>query len=389
MTVARVARSRAGAHVLLARLDNAGDVLLTGPAVRAVAATAGRVTFLCGPRGRAAAELLPGVDDVVVHRAPWIDHDRPPVERDAELGLADRVAALGVEQAAIFTSFHQSALPLALLLRFAGVATIAAISEDFPGSLIDVRHRVDDDIHEVERNLSLVATLGYRLTAGDDGRLAVRRRHPRRANPAGQPGYVVVHPGASVPARAWAPQRHEGLVDALLDEGWRVVVTGGPAERELTRRIAGGRAGGDRGAGAAGGRAGADRVAGAAGGRSRLGVTDLGARTDLAAFAEVLAEAAAVVTGNTGPAHLAAAVGTPVVEVFAPTVPAVRWRPWGVRHEILGDQTIACAGCRATVCPQPGHPCIGTVTIDDVIDALRRVLADPDATAHPVVTGRP
>ncbi|MDP9023139.1 MAG: glycosyltransferase family 9 protein [Actinomycetota bacterium] len=378
MTAARVARFRAGAHVLLARLDNAGDVLLTGPAVRAVAATAGRVTFLCGPRGRAAAELLPGVDDVVVHRAPWIDHDRPPVERGAELGLADRVAALGVEQAAIFTSFHQTALPLALLLRFAGVATIAAISEDFPGSLIDVRHRVDDDIHEVERNLSLVATLGYRLPAGDDGRLAVRRRDPRRANPAGEAGYVVVHPGASVPARAWAPQRHEGLVDALLDEGWRVVVTGGERERDLTRRVAGG----------AGGRAGDDRVAGGAGGRPRLGVTDLGGSTDLAALAEVLAEAAAVVTGNTGPAHLAAAVGTPVVEVFAPTVPAVRWRPWGVRHEILGDQTIACAGCRATVCPQPGHPCIGTVTVEDVIDALRRVLADPDATAHPIVAGR-
>ena len=57
-------------HVLYARLDNDGDVLLQGPAIRAVAARAERVTLLCGPRGRRAAELLPGVDALHVFRAP-------------------------------------------------------------------------------------------------------------------------------------------------------------------------------------------------------------------------------------------------------------------------------------------------------------------------------
>ena len=57
-------------HVLVARQDSVGDVLLAGPAVRAVAAGAGRVTLLCGPRGRAAAALLPGVDEVVVDMRP-------------------------------------------------------------------------------------------------------------------------------------------------------------------------------------------------------------------------------------------------------------------------------------------------------------------------------
>ncbi|HJW64665.1 MAG TPA: glycosyltransferase family 9 protein, partial [Actinomycetes bacterium] len=60
-------------HVLVARQDSMGDVLLAGPAVRAVAAGAGRVTLLCGPRGREAGELLPGVDEVVVEHAAWID----------------------------------------------------------------------------------------------------------------------------------------------------------------------------------------------------------------------------------------------------------------------------------------------------------------------------
>ena len=60
------------------------------------------------------------------------------------------------------------------------------------------------------------------------------------------------------------------------------------------------------------------------------GAVDLAGRTDLADLASVLRGAEAVVVGNTGPAHLAAAVGTPVVSLFAPVVPAERWHPWGV-----------------------------------------------------------
>jgi ADP-heptose:LPS heptosyltransferase len=99
-------------------------------------------------------------------------------------------------------------------------------------------------------------------------------------------------------------------------------------------------------------------------------VVDLGGRVDLAGLAGVLAGAEVVVVGNTGPAHLAAAVGTPVVSLFAPVVPAVRWRPWGVRHVLLGDQEAACAGSRARVCPVPGHPCLDGVPVEEVVAAV-------------------
>ena len=61
-------------------------------------------------------------------------------------------------------------------------------------------------------------------------------------------------------------------------------------------------------------------------------MVDLGGRTTFAELATVLAAAEAVVVGNTGAAHLAVAVGTPVVSVYAPTVPASRWRPWRQPH---------------------------------------------------------
>ena len=67
-------------RVLVARLDNEGDVLLAGPAIRALAAGADHVTLLCGPRGRQAAVLLPGVDAVLTWRAPWIDPEPDPIQ---------------------------------------------------------------------------------------------------------------------------------------------------------------------------------------------------------------------------------------------------------------------------------------------------------------------
>ncbi|WP_104526045.1 glycosyltransferase family 9 protein [Blastococcus atacamensis] len=328
--------------VLVARLDNAGDVLLQGPLVRAVANGADRVVFLAGPAGAAAAGLLPGVDDVWTWSCPWILGDPPPVGADDLAALTERVRDLAPAEAVISTSFHQSPLPLALLLRAAGVPRISAISVDYPGSLLDVRHSVDDDLPEPERALSLARAAGFQLPDGDDGRLSVRRPLPAAAH---DPGYVVLHPGASVPARAWPTQRCTEAVEALADAGHRVLVTGGPAERELTAVVAGTRG------------------------------VDLGGATSLAEMAALLDGAAAVVVGNTGPAHLAAAVGTPVVSLFSPVVPATRWAPYGVPTVLLGDQSAPCRNTRARECPVPGHPCLNSVTAHDVVAAVEKLVS--------------
>ncbi len=342
--------------VLVARLDNAGDVLLQGPLVRAVAHGAERVVFLAGPAGAEAAALLPGVDEVWTWACPWILGDPPPVDAADLAALTDRVRALAPDEAVVSTSFHQSPLPLALLLRTAGVPRISATSVDYPGSLLDVRHRngPDDeaDLPEPERALALARAAGFDLPDGDDGRLAVRRPLPPVPYEPGhwaagglEPGYVVLHPGASVPARAWPAERCAEAVEALADAGHRVLVTGGPGERDLTAAVAG-----------------------------RRGV-DLGGATSLAEMAALLDGAAAVVVGNTGPAHLAAAVGTPVVSLFSPVVPAARWAPPGVPTVLLGDQDAPCRLTRARECPVPGHPCLTSVTADDVVAAVGKLVS--------------
>ena len=132
-----------------------------------------------------------------------------------------------------------------------------------------------------------------------------------------------------MPARAWPAGGCAATVEALAAAGHRVLVTGGPDERELTAAVAG-----------------------------RRGV-DLGGRTDLARAGRRCSPApAAVVVGNTGPAHLAAAVGTPVVSLFAPVVPAGRWAALRVPLVLLGDQRRALPGHPGPRCPVPGHPCL-------------------------------
>lgn len=336
-------RGRAQRRVLVARLDSEGDVLLAGPAVRAVAAHADSVVLLVGPRGRQAAALLPGVEEVLVWRAPWIDPEPEPVDPADVAALVDRLRGLGLAEAVLLTSFHQSALPLALLLRLAGVPRVSAVSDDYPGALLDVRHRLPDDLPEAERSLSTAAAAGFALPAGDDGALRVRRPLPDATRLTGGGRYVVLHPGASVPARAWSPDRCAAAVAALAGAGRCVLVTGGPAEAGLTRAVAG-----------------------------TAGV-DLGGRTSFAELAAVLAGADAVVVGNTGPAHLAAAVGTPVVSLFAPVVPAARWAPYRVPSVLLGDQDAPCRDSRARTCPVPGHPCLDSVTPQDVVVAVDKL----------------
>ncbi|MEU6479933.1 glycosyltransferase family 9 protein [Streptomyces sp. NPDC047017] len=323
---------------LVTRLDSFGDVLLAGPAVRAVAARADRVTLLCGPRGESAARLLPGVDEIVVWDAPWAGFAPPPVDR---ADIERLLGALDADTALILTSFHQSPLPTALLLRLAGVRHIAADSVDYPGSLLDVRHRRAPHAHEAEAALDLAVAAGF--PCPDDGRPRVLPP-PATAHLTGPDPYVVLHPGASVPARAWSPRRCARAVAELAAAGHRVVVTGGPGEKDLTAYVAG-----------------EDGL-------------DLGGRTGAPELAGVLAGARAAVTGNTGPAHLAAAVGTPVVSLFAPVVPAERWRPYGVPYVLLGDQDAPCAGSRARTCPVPGHPCLESVTATDVLAAVEKVM---------------
>ncbi|GAB3271475.1 glycosyltransferase family 9 protein [Sinomonas notoginsengisoli] len=331
-------------RVLAVRLDSLGDVVMAGPAVRAIA-TRAEPFLLTGPRGAAAARLLPHVQHVSEWDCPWIGNPAAEASPRHLRRLERLITDIAPDEAVIFTSFHQSPLPLALELRLCGVPRITALSEDYPGSLIDVRvttRQLPWSVHEVDRALGIAAAAGFSLPADDDGLPALAPQRHSGIRPTG--AYVVVHPGADAPARAWPAEHCAALVELLAATGMQVVVTGGPDERALTARVAGSQG------------------------------IDLGGRTSLPALVDLLEGASVVVAGNTGPAHLAAATRTPVVSLFAPVVPPGVWKPRGAPVVVLGDQTAACSGTRARICPIPGHPCLSDVRAEHVLTAVRELL---------------
>ncbi len=307
-------------RTLVVRLDSVGDVLLTGPAVAVAAAAmvpstaspvrSARRRLGCCPASTGSSHSTPRGSSI----------PRPSRPKQQSQRSIDSIDGDVYGGAAILTSSHQSCLPTALLLRLAGVGRIAAVSHDYPGSLLDHRIKGDPDLHEVQRALAVMAQLGF--SEGDP------HPHLRIALEVGEPvdGRVVVHPGAAVPARTLEPSRWTGCVESLARHGYDVVVTGSDEEHDVCAVVA-------------------DFL-------DRPPI--ILARSDLRGLARVLGSAEVVVAGNTGPAHLAAAVGRPVVSVFPPTVPPSRWAPWGVPSILLGDALTECAGCRARRCPSRG-----------------------------------
>ena len=163
----------AARRILAIRLDSLGDVLMTGPALRALAADGASVTLLTSPAGAEAARLLPGVEDVIAYDAPWMKATMPRRGADPEHAMISTLRERRFDAAVIFTVHSQSPLPAAMLCYLAAVPLRAAHCHENPYQLLTDWVRDPEpalERHEVERQLALVAKLGF---APADAALAV------------------------------------------------------------------------------------------------------------------------------------------------------------------------------------------------------------------------
>lgn len=156
---------------------------------------------------------------------------------------------------------------------------------------------------------------------------------------------VVLCPGsATAPTKRWPAERFAALADALADRGMPCALAIGPDERELGRAVAQ---------------------------SARAPLPVLGADLDPVELSAVFSLARAVVSNDSGPAHLAAAVGTPVVAFFGPTDPG-RTAPSGARALIL-DRYVFCSPCFLEKCPY-GHECMREITVGDAVRAVEELV---------------
>lgn len=374
--VAAGRRWRAARRVLAVRLDNLGDLLMTTPALAAIRESAPgmQLTLLASPSGAALAPVLPCVDAVLRFDAPWIKSGEAALAGEplgeAERRLIERLRAQAFDAAVIFTVCTQSALPAALLCRLAGIPLRLAYARENPYGLLSdwvpECDRVQDGMrHEVERQLALVGTVGW-TTA--DPRLRLVPRGAQRARVAallhaaglggGQP-YVVVHPGASAASRRWPATRFGAVARTLAQTtGAAVVFTGGCVEHALIEQA-----------------------------RLAMGVPSvtLEDQLDVGELGALIGGACLVLANNTGPAHIAAAMGTPVVVLYAQTNP--QHTPWRVASRVMFHE-VPCRHCLKSVCPQGHHDCLLQVAPEAVAQAALELMGEAAARgAAPALAG--
>lgn len=352
-------------NILCVRLDYLGDVLMTTPAIHALRESipGARITLLTSAAGATAARHVPDIDDIIVYHAPWLKHSKRHVP-EKDLAMIDKLAAARFDAAVIFTVYSQSPLPATMLCHLANIPLRLAHCRENPYTLLT--HWVPESEphdrlrHEVRRQLDLVATIG---ACSEDERLIFRvpqtdmqRMHQllKEIGIEQRQMWIVMHPGASAASRRYPEQYMAAAARALAERlSCRVILTGSSDEIELAARIAA-------------------QVANAHSFAGRLQLSELAALISLAPL---------LISNNTGPVHLAAALGTPVVDLYALTNP--QHAPWKVASRVLYHD-VPCRFCYKSVCPEGHHRCLTEVppsrVVNAALDLLRQNVSDDPTT---------
>jgi lipopolysaccharide heptosyltransferase II len=345
-------------NVLCVRLDGMGDVLMTSPAFRALGEShpARRITVLTSSAGGTITPLLPGVDETIVYDAPWMKATPPRADAADDARMIARLRDHDFDAAVIFTTHTQSPLPAALMCFLAGIPARLAYCRENPYQLLTDWVGEPDagapSRHEVERHLDLVRTAGA-VTADDRIVMEIPERARRSARAALHAvpvdtfrPWALLHPGATAPSRRYPPEHFARVASALAVHGVTPVFTGAASELPLVDEIRAMSAGGS---------------------------VSLAGRLDVPSLAALIDAAPALITNNTGPAHIAAATGTPVVVLYALT--NLQHQPWRARSRVL-SYDVPCHGCYRSVCPEGHHLCLRGVAPESVVDATLELLRE-------------
>lgn len=209
--------------------------------------------------------------------------------------------------------------------------------------------------HVIQKNLSILSALQIRPDAIELPLVAHASADATAAidTAGGSLQFIVLNPGAAWPNKRWPPERFGALAAALRDRtGLRSLVTWGPSERDLANAVV----------------------------IASSGAASLAPPTSVSDLAALMRSAALVISGDTGPLHIAAAVGTPIVGLFGPTRPE-RNGPWDPRDVVISRaETCVCHHKRHCL---RGAPCINEITLDEVVAACERRLGGQLVTRSP------
>ncbi len=294
-----------------------GDLIMSAPAIRAIKQTfSSKITVLTSSMATGITPYIKEIDDVLVMDFPWIKA-KEVLANETILTLVDQVKERKFDAAVIFTVFSQNAMPAAMIAYMAGIPLRLAYSRENPYELIT--HWVPDREpytfiqHQVLRDLALVNSIG---AATDDISLylnipsTTRKAAEEKLITAGvdiDRQWLIFHAGVSEKKREYPEELWVEAAKKLIDEkGFQILFTGAASEKFLCDQLA--KKTGEKAFSAAG-------------------------LFKLDEFIALIEKAPVVVSVNTGTIHIAAAVNTPVVVLYAQTNP--QHIPWMVPCEVL------------------------------------------------------
>lgn len=330
------------ANILIVRLGSLGDIIHALPVGQALreALPAARIDWMVDARQREILELVPVIDRRIV----------------VSMSLASWPKLVKVVAAARRTSYDvaidlQGLLKSAVLARAAGARRVIGFSRAHlrePAAAAFYTEPCDPAgaTHVIEKNLSVLRPLGlsvpgrpFRFPLRDvASEIVAAVRRLLKLSP-GDP-FALVNCGGGWPNKRWPPERFGAVAAALHDtHGWRSLALWGPSEEGLAR----------------------DVVA------SARGAAELSPRTTVADLVALARDARLIVSGDTGPLHIATAVGTPAVGIFGPTSPA-RNGPWSSEDRSL-SRFEGCICHHARRCRRD-RACVLDISIDEVVEAV-------------------
>lgn len=347
-------------RILVVRLDNIGDLVMLGPALRALRAAYphAEITLMASPAGSQVVPLLPWIDDVIVWRAVWQDvSGNMQLEPAREMALVEQLQQRQFEAAFIFTSFTQSPYPPAFACYLAGIPVRVGHSKEFGGGILS--HCAEpplDSSHQVDRNLSLLEAVGIPVI---DSHLELSI--PERVEKSviqilesvgiarGTP-FIVLAPGASCAARRYDQERYASVAQMLVSTtGYPLVVVGSQREAGIIEPVT-----------ALAGEPGFEKV------KSLVGMTSV---PELAA---IIRRSSLVIANNSASLHFADAFKRPMVILYSGTELESQWEPRSSLAHLLRRPT-HCSPCYSFGCPYEMQ-CLD-IPPEEVVDAALDVLA--------------
>lgn len=304
-------------NILCIRADNMGDLLMSSSAIRALKETfESKITILTSSMATGIAKLIPEIDDIITYDLPWVKMEES-IQSSQFFELINELKSRNFDAVVVFTVYSQNPLPAVMLAYLAEIPLRLAYCRENPYKLLT--HWLPDEEpysvikHQVQRDCDLVKTIGaqvsderMRIVVPNDAWLSASEKLINAGINLDEP-WLIVHAGVSelkrqYPAELWI----EAAKMILAETRHQILFTGGASEKQLT-----------------------DKLQSSVG----AGSFSIAGTLTLDEFITLIDKSPLVVSVNTGTIHLAAALNTPIVVLYALSNP--QHFPWKASGKVL------------------------------------------------------